>query len=83
MSFQPPCTAVADIATAGLIRQSIPKTMNSNITDNGTPNIHIITIRVINQLLNRCWSRNMTRGSDISAADSGTFSSFHATARAK
>ena len=25
----------------------IPKTMNNNITDSGTPNIHIIIIRVI------------------------------------
>lgn len=33
------------------IRQRIPKTMNSNITDNGTPNNHIITIRFMNQSL--------------------------------
>jgi hypothetical protein len=29
------------------MRQSIQKTMNNSITDNGTPNIHIITNRVI------------------------------------
>ena len=33
------------------IRQRIPKTLNSNITDNGTPNNHIITIRFMNQSL--------------------------------
>jgi hypothetical protein len=27
------------------VRQRIPNTINSNITDNGTPNSHIITMR--------------------------------------
>jgi hypothetical protein len=31
------------------VRQRIPKTINSNITDNGTPNSHIITMRDMKQ----------------------------------
>ena len=35
---------------SGLIRQRIPKAMNSNITDSGTPNNQIIIIEVITNL---------------------------------
>ena len=68
-----------------LIFQRIPKAMNSNITDNGTPNNHIITIPFMNQFLLLPPLRNRY---DIGVASflqrtPGTFSSFHAIAPAK
>jgi len=41
--------AATVVAAEDCVLQIIPKNMNNNITDNGTPNNHIIIIRVMNQ----------------------------------
>jgi hypothetical protein len=65
--------------TAEMVHQIIPKAMNSSITDSGTPNIHIIIIRLIasSSLMLRAfrgdrWVHRFARSQRL-------FSSFHAT----
>ena len=72
--------AATVVAAENFVLQIIPKNMNNNITDNGTPNNHIIIIRVMNQTFAVVSQEEESTRGQVSPAVDCLFSTFHATA---